>query len=255
MTWVQVCDLGAISTDSRCEIHFYFRCRRDCAEIAYLHPGHLEALQAGGGRRAPHGDIRNARDRWVATISARMAVFTARGLHGSLGALARTSSKRAWNSHAPHAAIFAEIVATQPSRALWISPRHSLCPPLDCNFSRWPGCRYAISAQSRLHLKGISHLEIAPRLRTCTQATQRRYTVADRAEHATEISGLPGFDRWRRSRRERWPDYDACRQRLFDKISNLKSYGKYNHSRPFRPAGSNPPTTDTSMDPFAIVYP
>ena len=45
-----------------------------------------------------------------------------------------------------------------------------------------------------------------------------------------------------------------CRA-LLDKISNLKSYGKYNHSRPFRPAGSNPPTSDTSMDPFAIVYP
>ena len=123
------------------------------------------------------------------------------------------------------------------------------------NASGWPGYRYAISARSRGGRFPLDAGEIVPRLRTCTQATQRRYTVADRAEHATEISGLPGFDRWRRSRRERWPDYDACRQRLFDKISNLKSYGKYNHSRPFRQAESIPPTTDTSMNPFAIVYP
>ena len=97
--------------------------------------------------------------------------------------------------------------------------------------------------------------EIAFRLRIRYQAACRRNRVAGRAEHTTEISGLPGFDRWRRSGRERWPDHDAYMQRLIDKISNLKSYGKYNHSRPFRPAGSNPPTTDTSMDPFAIVYP
>ena len=63
---------------------------RDRAEIAYLHPGHPEALhlcklQCGGGRRASPGDIQNARDGWVATISARMAAFAAWGLHGLLG--------------------------------------------------------------------------------------------------------------------------------------------------------------------------
>ena len=41
-------------------------------------------------RRALPGDNQNARDRWVATISASMAVCGAWGLHGSPGALART---------------------------------------------------------------------------------------------------------------------------------------------------------------------
>ena len=68
-----------------------------------------------------------------------MAAFAAWGLHGSLGALARTSSKRAWNSRAPHAAILAEIVATQRSRAFCISPWSALRPPPDCNASGWPG--------------------------------------------------------------------------------------------------------------------
>ena len=84
MTWAQVRDLGAIS---RCEIPF--GCRRDCAEIAHLHPGHLEALKCGGGCRACRRGIQNARDGWVATISARMAAFAAWGPHGPLGTLAR----------------------------------------------------------------------------------------------------------------------------------------------------------------------
>ena len=62
VTWVQVCNLGAISPASKVNLT-----PRDRAEIAYLDPGHPEALQAGGGRRALHGDIRNARDRWAAT--------------------------------------------------------------------------------------------------------------------------------------------------------------------------------------------
>ena len=63
-------DLGAISPASKANLP-----PRDCAEIAYLHPGHPKALQGGGGRKAIHGDIQNARDGWVATISARMALF------------------------------------------------------------------------------------------------------------------------------------------------------------------------------------
>ena len=57
MTWVQVCDLGAISPASKGNL-----APRDRAEIAYLHPEHLEALQSGGGRKAHIGDSHNARN-------------------------------------------------------------------------------------------------------------------------------------------------------------------------------------------------
>ena len=68
MTWVQVRDLGEIS---RCEI--IFRCRRDCVEIAHLHPGHLEALPSGGGRRPRTRGIHNGRvcsdsTKWSSTV-------------------------------------------------------------------------------------------------------------------------------------------------------------------------------------------
>ena len=100
------------------------RCRqipRDCAQIAHLHPGHPEALQCNGGRRALPGDIQNARDCLVATNSARMAAFgawlgstwLARRPHANV----ERAPKRAWNSRAPNAAILAEFVATQQPRA------------------------------------------------------------------------------------------------------------------------------------------
>ena len=98
------------------------------------------------------------------------------------------------------------------------TPRHALRAPPDGNASGWPGCGCAISAQSRLHLKGISHLEIAPRSRTWTQATQRRCKLAEVAEHSTEISGTPGIAGRRRTEREReWVAHTvrgACVARL-----------------------------------------
>ena len=90
MAWVQVRDLGAISV---CEIPF--RCRRDCAEIAYLHPGHLEKLQSSGGHRECRGDIHNARDGWVATISAKMAACGAWEFQARFGARSHEGAKRA----------------------------------------------------------------------------------------------------------------------------------------------------------------
>ena len=61
MAWVQVRDLGAISLASKGNL-----ASRDCAEIAHMHPGHLEALLSVRGRRAWTGDIHNARDGYEA---------------------------------------------------------------------------------------------------------------------------------------------------------------------------------------------
>ena len=197
MAWVRVRDLGAIS---RCEIPF--RCRRDRAEIAYLNPGHPEALQAGGGRRAFPGDIHNARDCWVATISARMAASGAREFQAVLWLVRARAPSKPCRPHAPNTAILAEIVATQQSRALWISPGNALRPPPACNASGWPRCRYAISAPSQGARFNFDAGEIAPRLRTCTQAIQRRYKLAEGAENTSEISTTPGIATRRRTERE-----------------------------------------------------
>ena len=83
---MQVRNLGAISSASKVKVNLAPRVRRDRAEIAYLNPSHLEALQADGGRRALPGDNQNAWDRWVATISASMAVCGAREFQARFGA-------------------------------------------------------------------------------------------------------------------------------------------------------------------------
>ena len=72
--------------------------------------------------------------------------------------------------HAANAAILAEIVATQPSRAFWISPGDALRPPPHCNASGWPGCRYAISARFR---GGRFPLDVQARLRQDRAPTPR----------------------------------------------------------------------------------
>ena len=74
------------------------------------------------------------------------------------------------NTHASTTTVLGHFVESERTRPFPIPPRHDLRAPPDGNASRWPGCRCAISAQSRLHLKGISHLEIALRSRTRTQA-------------------------------------------------------------------------------------
>ena len=84
MAWVQVRDLGAISPASKVNL-----APRDRAQIAYLGPSHLKALQASGGRKARFGDVQNARDGWVATISARMALFGVWEFQARFGARSR----------------------------------------------------------------------------------------------------------------------------------------------------------------------
>ena len=46
--------------------------------------------------------------------------------------------------------------------------------------------------------------EIAPRLCRCSLVTHRSNRVTERAHHTTEVSGMAGFDRRRRTGRERW---------------------------------------------------
>ena len=106
------------------------------------------------------------------------------------------------NTHAPTTTVLGHFVESERTRPFPIPPWHALRVPLDNNAPRWPGRRCAISAQSRLHPKGISHLEIAPRSLTCTQAIQRRYNLVEGAEHASEISTTPGMAMRRRTERE-----------------------------------------------------
>ena len=103
-----------------------------------------------------------------------------------------------------YGAILAQFVASYRTRAFRVSPWHALrAPLLGCAY-RWPGNGSAISRQSRCARFNLDAGEIASRLQIRHQVTYRRSRVAERAEHAPEISGLPGFGRWRRSRRERW---------------------------------------------------
>ena len=94
------------------------------------------------------------------------------------------------------------------------SPPHSV--PRRCGYLR--GMLYAlrytatplgdlsVGTRSRRNLMRIRFTldagEIAPRLRTCTQVTERRDNLAEGVEHTPEISRTPGIAGWRRSRRE-----------------------------------------------------
>ena len=64
--------------------------------------------------------------------------------------------------------------------------------------NRQSGCNLAVRDS------GEDAGEIASRLQIRSQATHRQNRVAVCTQHATEISWLPGFDRWRRTGRERW---------------------------------------------------
>ena len=106
-----------------------------------------------------------------------------------------------YEPYAPTTTVLAQFVASYRTRAFLISPRHALrAPLLGCAY-RWPGDGSAISRQSRCARFNLDAGEIASRLQIRHQVTYRRSRVAERAEHAPEISGLPGFGRWRRSRR------------------------------------------------------
>ena len=61
---------------------------------------------------------------------------------------------------------------------------------------------YAASyALACIFMQSRTIIEIASRLQIRPQATHKRNRVAECMQHAPEISGLPGFDRWRRSQR------------------------------------------------------
>ena len=165
MAWVQVHDLGAISPASKGNL-----VPRDCAEIAHPHPGHLEALPSSGARAACHGGIGNGR---VCSDSTKWSSTVVLGAWVHLGAFWRVCANcriSASNTHASTTTVLGHFVESERTRPFPIPPWHALRAPSDNNASRWSAFGCAISAQSRLHLKGISHLEIAPRSRTCAQA-------------------------------------------------------------------------------------
>ena len=165
MAWTQVHDLGAISPASKGNL-----APRDCAEIAHLHPGHLEALPSDGGRRARTGGIQNGR---VCSDSTKWSSTVVLGAWVHLGAFWLVCSycrKSPSNTHAPITTVLGHFVESERTRPFPMPPWHALRAPPDCNASEWPGCGCAISAQSRGARFPLDAGEIAPRSRTCTQA-------------------------------------------------------------------------------------
>ena len=125
------------------------RCRqipRDCAQIAHLHPGHPEALQcvAEGVEHSPEisrtpgiAGWRRTQQEWQ-----HLAHGNSKPVWGSFARGRRASHVDPMRQRLPFS-ILAEFVATQQSRAFWISPGSALRPPPHCNASGWPGCRCA----------------------------------------------------------------------------------------------------------------
>ena len=112
--------------------------------------------------------------------------------------------KMSQSTHAPYGVILDHFVEYGQARALCTSPFFSFrAQPLSPSGSS-RDCDLPSRLRSRLHLNRISHLEIASRSQIRHQATHRRNRIAERAEHAPEISRTPGFDRRRRTGRERW---------------------------------------------------
>ena len=94
------------------------------------------------------------------------------------------------------------VLRTRHLGLFWTSPGHALRAPPSCCAYGWPGDGSAISARSRGARFTSDAGEIAPRLQTCTHATQGRFKLTEVAKHSTEISRTPGIAGWRRSQRE-----------------------------------------------------
>ena len=175
------------------------RLRRDCAAAAWSPTGPTECRSA---RSTPRGCWK-----WPGLFRFDKVVEYGGGVdawvfEGFLRQLAHTRQNAPRCTHAPTTTVLGHFVESERTRPFPISPWHSLQAPLDGKASRWLGCGCAISAQSRGGRFPLDAGEIAPRSRACTQAIQRRFTVTEGAEHATEISTTPGMAGWRRSQRE-----------------------------------------------------
>ena len=199
MAWAQVRDLGAISPASEGNLS-----PRDCTEIAHLRPGHLEALLSGGARRACRGDIGHGRVRSDSTTWPSTVVVGAWGFEGLLRQYEHTSQNAPRCTHAPSTTVLDHFVESERTRPLWIPPVRALRPPPDSNASRWPGCRYAISAQSRGARFPLDAGEIASRLQIRHQAKCSRNRVTELAEYTAEILGTAGFVPIRQNGRVQW---------------------------------------------------
>ena len=131
-------------------------------------------------------------------------MFYAPGSHGTSRAFKLASHETPFEAHASYAAVLAQIIASYRTRAAQVSPWCALrAQLLGCDYT-CPGNGFAISPQSRGARFDLDAGEIASRLQIRHQTAYRRNRVAGCAEHTMEISGLPGFDRRRRTGRERW---------------------------------------------------
>ena len=114
---------------------------------------------------------------------------------------------------------------------------------LGCDYT-WPGGGSAISPQSRCARFDLDAGEIASRLQIHYQAKYSRSRVAEGAEHTTEISGLPGFGRRRRSRRVRWRLTHGAHTAFCGPEAQMRETGRVSsmrHAPPFS-LRSSPPT-------------
>ena len=130
-------------------------------------------------------------------------MFGAPGSHGTSRAFQLSSQKTPCEPGAPHTTVLAQFVASYQTRPFWISPGHALHAQSSGCACGCPGGGSAISPQSRCARFNQDAVEIAARFQIRHQGTHRRNRMAERAEHALEISRLPGFDRRRRTGRER----------------------------------------------------
>ena len=165
-------------------------------------------------------------------------------MFGAWGSEAKIARDEPFEPHAPNTTALTQFVATYRTRATLISPWHALRAPTLSRTTRWPGTGFAISAQSRGARFPLDAGEMAPRSCTCAQAIGRRYHLTERTEHATEISGLPGFGRRRRSGRERWRMAHGAQTARLAHLrlrATKRRVSPMRHTPPFSPR-SSPPT-------------
>ena len=135
--------------------------------------------------------------------------------------------------------ILAQVVASYRTRATAISPGHALhAPQSGCAYG-CPGDGSEVSPQSQCARFNQDAVEIAARLQIRHQGTHRRNRMTERAERALEISRTAGFDRRRRTGRERWCVAHLVRTAFFGSKAETRETCRVNQvpqTPPFSPS-------------------
>ena len=182
-------DAGEIA--SRLQIRHQATCRLNRVTERAEHATEISGLPGFGRRR------RSGRERWRMAHGAHTAF---RGPEAQMRETGRLSPMRHTPPFSPRSSPPTEPGQPGYLRGMLCALRYSVAPMRDL-VTDLKSRRNLVVPCARFPLDAG---EIAPRSCTCAQAIGRRYHLTERAEHATEISGLPGFGRRRRSGRERW---------------------------------------------------